>query len=142
MGLRKTLNGHIGANEIDQHTSQICGDHCTLKTKTSPARDIECCSLDKAMIVASEIGMAKRVTQCKPIKAAFNAGDVDGDGVMTFDEFEVAVISLLPDVHHAQLIRMFRDALSRSHTGNPNALTPEAFANAILRAQGFAARYR
>ena len=39
------------------------------------------------MIVASEIGMAKRVTQCKPIKAAFNAGDVDGDGVMTFDEF-------------------------------------------------------
>ena len=52
------------------------------------------------------------------------------------------MISLLPDVHHAQLIRMFRDALSRSHTGNPNALTPEAFANAILRAQGFAARHR
>ena len=40
----------------------------------------------------------------------------DGDGVMTFAEFEKAVKSLLPEVHHAQLMRMFRDALHRSHT--------------------------
>lgn len=117
------------------------GKHCTLKTKIAPARDIECCSLDEALVVASEIGIKDRKARQAPIKAAFNAAD-DGDGVMTYAEFEQAVTALMPDVKRSQLMRMFRDALEKSHTSNPNALTADAFANAILREKGYAARHR
>jgi Ca2+-binding EF-hand superfamily protein len=85
--------------------------------------------------------MAARAERQRPIKAAFNAAD-DGDGVMTFAEFDKAVKSLMPDVQKSQLMRMFRDALNKSKSSNPNALTPQAFADAILSAQGYAARTR
>lgn len=111
-GLRKALKGHYSANEIDQAISRICGKHMTLRTKTSPSRDIECCSLDEALVLGSEIGMAARAERQRPIKAAFNAAD-DGDGVMTFAEFDKAVKSLMPDVQKSQLMRMFRDALNK-----------------------------
>ena len=48
---------------------------------------------------------------------------------------------LLPDLHKSQLMRMFREALQRSVADNPNALTADSFSNAVLRAQGFAARH-
>jgi Ca2+-binding EF-hand superfamily protein len=124
----------------------VCGgggaaNHCTLRTKITPVRDVECCSLDEALVLASEIGMKEREERQAPIKAAFAAAD-DGDGVMTYAEFEQAVMALLPDLKKSQLMRMFRDALRKSLSSNPNALTAEAFANAILREQGFAARQR
>ena len=93
------------------------------------------------MVLASEIGMKERQERQAPIKAAFNAAD-DGDGVMTYAEFEKAVTTLLPDVKKTQLMRMFRDALQKSKSSNPNALTADAFANAILREKGYAARQR
>ncbi len=117
------------------------GNHCTLRTKITPVRDVECCSLDEALVVASEIGIKDRKERQAPIKAAFNAAD-DGDGVMTYAEFEQAVKVLMPDVKKSQLMRMFRDALQRSLTSNPNALTADAFANSILREKGYAARMR
>jgi hypothetical protein len=61
---------------------------------------------------------------------------------MTYAEFEQAVKVLMPDVKKSQLMRMFRDALQRSLTSNPNALTADAFANSILREKGYAARMR
>ena len=56
-GLRKALKGAVPVNELDKIITKICANHCTLRTKTSPARDIECCSLDEAMVTASEIGI-------------------------------------------------------------------------------------
>lgn len=112
-----------------------------MRTRVSPVRDIECCSLDDALVLAAEIGIKARLERQAPIKAAFEAAD-DGDGVMTYAEFEQAVAALLPDVTKSELMRMYRDALQRSVCPNPNALTADAFANAILREKGFAARKR
>eukprot|EP01052_Picozoa_sp_SAG31_P039663 SAG31_NODE_5549_length_2465_cov_1.931530_2_plen_94_part_00 len=92
------------------------------------------------MEVAAEIGEQARKQRQQPIIDAFNAVD-DGDGVMTYTEFEEAVKKLLPDVSNAALMRMFRDALQCSKVaGSPNALTPTAFADCILSQQGYAAR--
>lgn len=90
------------------------------------------------MEVAARVGHQARLDRQAPLKQLFNDVD-DGDGVMEYDEFKHAVLQLLPEVSHSMVMRMFKEALDRSQHTNPNALTPAAFANTILAAQGFSA---
>lgn len=144
-GLKVALHKACSMEDLNTHISTILDNHVTMKTSGHPRRDIDCCSLDEAMLTAAEIALDARIKREQPIIDAFAAAD-DGDGVMTYAEFEDAVKALIPDVAHSEMvvIRMFRDALQSSHGlkpgRSPNALTPKAFANAILRYQGFAAR--
>jgi hypothetical protein len=59
---------------------------------------------------------------------------------MEYSEFEQAVKQLIPDLSTGAVNRMFREALGRSQHQNPNALTPLAFANTVLAAQGYSSK--
>ena len=66
------------------------------------------------------------------LRTLFTEGDVDSDGVMTFDEFSDLVLSLHPETSENKLHRMFKFALKSLDDPTSHEITPDAF---LLAAQ-------
>ena len=64
------------------------------------------------------------------MRELFNEGDIDGDGVMTFDEFSELVKSIYPDCSENKLHRMFKFALKSLNDPESHEITPDAFIKA------------
>ena len=70
--------------------------------------------------------MRKRAVKTK-LQQAFIAGDEDGNGVLSFSEFEAIISTLNPDMSQRQCLRLFRSAITEHATNNSLSITPQAF---------------
>ena len=64
------------------------------------------------------------------LEAVFNAADVDGDGVLTFDEFAEMVRRVEPNLSTQRASALFADCL---HSSGGDAIKPSAFADCAIR---------
>jgi len=64
------------------------------------------------------------------MRELFIEGDIDGDGVMTFDEFSELVKSIYPECSENKLHRMFKFALKSLNDPESHEITPDAFIKA------------
>ena len=64
------------------------------------------------------------------MRELFTQGDIDGDGVMTFDEFSELVKSIYPECSENKLHRMFKFALKSLNDPESHEITPDAFIKA------------
>lgn len=137
-GLKEALQKVMPLDALNTALTRICNSHTMLRgAGASSHQEIACVSICEGMAVAAAAGRQARLDRQVPLMQLFANVDVDGDGVMQFDEFKEAVRHLLPEVTKSDLMRMFREALTRSKHSNPNALTATAFANTILAHQGY-----
>ena len=92
---------------------------------------------DEQMIdfdLLSEIVIEEQKTEItrnmRYLEAVFNAADVDGDGVLTFDEFAEMVRRVEPNLSTQRASALFADCL---HSSGGDAIKPSAFADCAIR---------
>ena len=84
------------------------------------------CCLDTSMEVLLEILEVRSKQVYDELVRAFVDGDDNGDGVLSFDEFEVIIQKKRPEFSARRALRMFKIALEKG-TGNSTAIERPAF---------------
>eukprot|EP00753_Platysulcus_tardus_P012895 PLAT3570.1.p1 GENE.PLAT3570.1~~PLAT3570.1.p1 ORF type:complete len:468 (+),score=260.68 PLAT3570.1:159-1562(+) len=69
------------------------------------------------------------------LKALFVAGDLDGDGVLSFDEFLQILEMVKPSISKWEAVRLFGEATQMSTADVPDVLDPDTFAAVAATAQ-------
>eukprot|EP00948_MAST-09A_sp_MAST-9A-sp1_P003011 g3011.t1 len=83
-------------------------------------------SVDAVLSVLVETLLIRRNQVEENLKRLFSAGDENGDGVLSFDEFLNIIKARFPQTSKRRALRMFRDALTRGED-NSSAISRESF---------------
>lgn len=80
---------------------------------------------DVLMSMVKLLQLRKKAVKAK-LQKAFVVGDEDGNGVLSFSEFEVIIEKLNSTMPRRQILRLFRSAVT-ANAGNTLSITPEVF---------------
>ncbi|KAG5187757.1 hypothetical protein JKP88DRAFT_253882 [Tribonema minus] len=98
------------------------------------ARARQVVELDKVLQVVMEVLTMQQSAITARLKRLFVEGDDNGDGVLSFEEFNAIVTNVAPDFSERRILRMFREALT-SGAESSFAIEKETFIQ-VCKAHG------
>lgn len=87
------------------------------------------CNLDFILLIISEILQKKSLDIEKNLIKIFEDGDVNGDNVLSFYEFQSIIHKIVPNYSTRKIMSMFRQALLSNTNENSNCINANQFVN-------------
>lgn len=119
--MRKLLNPSSGNTDANGNPEM---DTSVLDHRGVPIRPMV--DMDRVLQVVMDIMYKKQSLITTTLKRLFVEGDDNGDGVLSYDEFNAIVLQCAPDFSERRVLRMFREALT-SGSGSSFAIETETF---------------